>query len=112
MTSIHSYKDTSGQCWANIRMPNGEPVWISVANTGVIVKNSRLGILGKKLFEGGRKDPKHFATVMINLQKKFPNNLIPAECDITSTVLKTFVNVCLHCSSLSEIEEVFDTNSI
>ena len=44
MTSIHSYKDTSGQCWANIRMPNGDPVWISVANTGVIVKNSRIGI--------------------------------------------------------------------
>ena len=104
MTSIHSYKDTSGQCWANIRMPNGDPVWISVANTGVIVKNSRIGLLGKKLFEGGRKNPERFLKILANLQKKFPNNLIPTECDISSSVLKTFVNACLHCSSLSELE--------
>lgn len=85
-------------------MPNGDPVWISVANTGVVVKNSRFGILGKKLFKGDRKEPERLASTIINLQKKFNDSLIPVDCDITSTVLKAFVNACLHCSSLSELE--------
>ena len=96
-------------CWANIRMPNGDPVWISVAYTGVKVKKSRIGLLGKVLYEGGRKNPEHFLKTMTNLQKQFPNNLIPLECDISSSVLKTFVNACLHCSSISELEDTLNS---
>jgi hypothetical protein len=31
-------------------MDNGDPCWISIANTGVLVKKSKLGLLGEKLY--------------------------------------------------------------
>lgn len=39
MAELKAYKDTSGQCWATLRMENNDPVWIGVAQTGVTVKN-------------------------------------------------------------------------
>ena len=108
MTTLHSYKDTRLQCWANIRLLKNEPIWISVAPSSVIVKNSTLGIFGKKLFEGGRNDNAYLSDTVANLQNKFPINLIPNDCAITKPVLVAFVNACLHCSNISEVEKVLN----
>ncbi len=51
MTKLHSYKDSGSGCFANIRMDNGDPCFISVAQTGVRVRKSRLGFFGAKLYD-------------------------------------------------------------
>ena len=108
MTTIHSYKDSKTQLWANIRLDNNDPVFISVAQTGVLIKNSKIGIFGKKLFQSGKKDPTHFVETLSNLENKFPKSLIPPDVMINDYVLKIFVNACLHCSTLNELEEVLN----
>ena len=55
MTTIHSYKDSKTQLWANIRLDNNDLVFISVAQTGVLIKNSKLGIFGKNSFNLEKK---------------------------------------------------------
>ena len=37
-------------CWSSVLLDSGEPIWISIAQNGIMVKQSRLGILGTKLF--------------------------------------------------------------
>ncbi len=37
--------------WTNIRMDNGDPCWISIAQTGILVKKSELGLFGAMLYE-------------------------------------------------------------
>lgn len=40
-----------GQCWSQVKSPKGETIWISIAHTGILVKISKWGLFGKKLFE-------------------------------------------------------------
>ena len=51
MSSMIDYVDIPGKaCWSSVLLDSGEPVWISIAQNGIMVKQSRLGILGTKLF--------------------------------------------------------------
>lgn len=45
------FRNNSRECWSSIKMENGDPVWISCAQSGVIVKKSKMGIMGKKLYD-------------------------------------------------------------
>ncbi len=54
MASLKSYTDSKTGCFANLRMSNGDPVYISVAQTGVLVKKSKLGLLGPILYHEKR----------------------------------------------------------
>ena len=65
-------------------------------------------MIGKKLFEGGRKDATHFMETLFNLEKKFPESLIPSDCEITNKALKAIVNACLHCTTLQEVEDALN----
>lgn len=44
------FDDSATGCWSRVDLESGEPIWISVARTGIVVKVSRLGFLGAKLF--------------------------------------------------------------
>ena len=100
MTSINAYKDSNIGCWAKIQMDNGDPIWISVAQTGVIVKKSKIGLFGPKLFAS--RDVYHDAQTAEKLDEKYDNHALLLDCDITNPVLKAFVNACLHCSTLEQ----------
>ena len=51
MSSMIDYVDIPGKaCWSSVLLDSGEPIWISIAQNGIMVKQSRLGILGTKLF--------------------------------------------------------------
>ena len=101
MTVLHSYKDNGSQCFANVRMENGDPVWISVAQTGIVVKKSKIGIFGPKLFVS--RDVYHAAQTAEALDEQFNDIIFPANCDMQNPVLKAFVNACLHCQSISQV---------
>jgi len=100
MTEIHSYQDNKLGCYANIRMDNGDPVWISVAQTGVVIKKSKLGLFGPKLFVS--RDAYHAAKAAEVLDGQFDDTNIPEGYSFSNPVLKAIVKACLSCSRIEE----------
>ncbi len=49
MGKLVIYMDDKTHCWSRVDLENGDPVWIIVAQTGVVVKKSRLGLMGATL---------------------------------------------------------------
>lgn len=104
MGTLHSFKDNRTYCFANIRMNNGDPCFISVAQTGVIVKKSKLGLFGAKLYD--ERNIYVCANTAKALAYLFNKNLTPGE--ITNPVLRSFANAALHCSTLCELTRVLN----
>ena len=102
MTKLFKYLDDGVKgCWSNIRMDNDDPCWIGIADTGVLVKKSKIGLLGRKIYDKGPIINQY--EIAEKLHEKFPKDLTPS--DITHPILKAFTNAALHCSSLEELEE-------
>lgn len=104
MGALGSYKDSRTGCYANVRMDNGDPCWISVAQTGVVVKKSRVGLFGAKLYE--QKRAYDAAMTAKALAYLYPDRLTPA--DMTNPVLSSFTNAVLNCSTLAEATRVLN----
>lgn len=64
-------------CFANIRTEDGEPIYISIAVSGVVVKKSTTGMFGKKLYVSKSADDA--AKTARVLDEAFPNKVVPAE---------------------------------
>lgn len=101
MTNLHSFKDGLA-CFANIRMDNKAPVYVSVARTGVLIKQSRLGFLGRKLFASS--SPEHAVKTAKTLAQSYPEQKTPST--MSDPILKTYCNAVLHCRSTDEVAEV------
>ena len=106
MTKLRSYKDSLAfppGCFANIRMNNGDPCFISVAQTGVLVRKSRLGFFGAKLYDKRVRTATRTAQALAEI---YPEKLTPE--DMTNPVLDAFTNAVLHCSTLAEAKIVIN----
>ena len=90
--------------WANIRMDNGDPCWVGIAQTGILVKKSKIGMFGAKLYE--EKDIYKAATTAQALSEKYQDDLTPDE--MWNPVLKSIANIILHCSNLAEVTRVLN----
>jgi hypothetical protein len=102
MTILKDFTDDGPRgCFANVRMDNGDPCWISIADTGVLVKKSKIGLFGEKLYES--KEPGKTVTA---LWKLYPESLTPPE--IKHIVLQAFTNAVLHCSDMAEVKKVLN----
>lgn len=51
MTVLIRFLDANTGRWANLRMDNDDPCWISVAQIGVLVKKTNVGLFGTKLYD-------------------------------------------------------------
>ncbi len=51
MGILKKFKDSTFQCWSRVDLPNGDPIWISIAQTGVLIKKSKLGLKGEVLYQ-------------------------------------------------------------
>lgn len=100
MTKIHSYQDGNYTSYANIRMDNGDPVYISVSPAGVIIKKSIVGLFGAKLFVS--RDDYHAVKVAEILDEKIDDKIIPENYSFNNLVLKSFVKACLSCNTIAE----------
>lgn len=99
MSKLVRFKDTRSQCWSRVDMPNNDPIYISIAQTGIVVKKSNMGILGPKLFV--ENDLSKIGAVCQNLdittyQYNTPDNM-------THPVLRLFTQVALNASSVAEL---------
>lgn len=99
MAHLHSYRDGPSGCFANIRMDSGDPCFVSIAQTGVLVKKSKLGWFGATLYNEKEVDP--VAVTAMALTYLYPNKVTPP--GITNPVLNAFVNAILHCLTLPEV---------
>ena len=85
-------------------MDNGAPCWIGIAQTGVLVKKSKIGLFGTKLYE--EKDLLWAAKAAMALHEVFSDDLTPAE--MRNPVLTAFTNAVLHCSSIEDVKRVLN----
>lgn len=90
--------------WANLVMDNGDPCWIGIAQTGVLVKKSRVGLFGAKLYE--QKNLYEAAKTAQALDSLYPQKLTPPE--MWNPVLVAFANAVLHCRDLGEVTRVLN----
>jgi len=52
MTELTRFMDHNWKGrWANIRMDMGDPCWVGIAQTGILVKKSKVGWFGAILYE-------------------------------------------------------------
>ena len=100
MGSLLRYVDEVGKgCWARVTLENGDPIWISVAQTGVVVKKSRLGLFGAKLYE--QKKIELVASQAFNLDDEIMEYSTPPE--MTHPVLKVFTQVALESKTANHV---------
>lgn len=95
--------DRTGRC-ANIRMDNGDPCWIGITQSGVLVKTSKISLSRAKLFD--ESNVYRLAKTARSLNEKYEDDLTPQE--LWNPVLKALVNTILHCSSLAEVSRILN----
>ena len=106
MTTLVRFMDNPKTgVWANIRMDNGDPCWVGIAQSGVMVKISKVGLMGAKLFD--ESNVYKCAAAAIKLAEQYPNDLTPS--GMQNPVLKSFVNSILHCSNLGQVATVLNS---
>lgn len=99
MSSVEAFVDNGTQCWSRLKLGNGDPCWISVAQTGVIVQRSRLGLLGAVLYK--EVDVFKAAMTAKALRYVLPTNLLPD--GFKNPVLAAFTNSALAAATSEEV---------
>jgi len=124
------YKDSSSQCWSRVDTTSGDNIWISVARSGVVVKNSNVGLFGRKLYDCSDVDviTRHSMNIDAFLVPSIRNrffqvgmkdevfeimseirnayNLPP---DLQSPILASFTAIALNTYSVGTLETFFRT---
>jgi hypothetical protein len=99
MGKVVDFLDGRWGCWASIKLANGDPVHISVAQTGVVVKRSKAGILGAKLFE----ERNAYRAAMTAKELHFQAGSYSTPPGMQNAVLKAFTQAALGCGSTAEV---------
>ncbi len=101
MAKLVGFRDSSTQCWSRVALTSGDPIWISVAQSGLVVKRSRMGLWGAKLYvEANVFNAAMTAKALAHLQDE---DLTPVT--MTNPVLKAITNAVLHCESAAQVAE-------
>ena len=99
MGKLIRYADTKVSSWSRIDLANGDPIWISVANAGIVVKKSRMGIMGAQLYN--ESNVYKAAMTAKSLDAQIIEYTTPS--DMTNPVLRSFTQMALNCESAAEI---------
>lgn len=99
MGKLIRYLDGKIGCWSRVNLENGDPIWISVAQTGVIVKKSRMGLMGATLYN--ETNVYNAAKTAQALDAQISKYVIPSE--MTNPVLRVFTQVALECKSAAQL---------
>ncbi|MCK5666449.1 MAG: hypothetical protein KAI17_23320, partial [Thiotrichaceae bacterium] len=75
-----------------------------VAQSGVLVKKSKIGLFGAKLYE--EKNMHKAVKNAMALSQLYPNDLTPS--GMINPVLKAVVNAILHCETLTEVTQIIN----
>ena len=67
MAKLVKFIDGKFVCWSRVDLDNGEPIWISVARTGVLVKKSKWGLMGEKLYKANAHEANRTAGALLTI---------------------------------------------
>ena len=84
-------------------MDNGDPCFIGVTDTEVLVKKSKVGFFGPKIYQKQNRLWRVDRNFEI-LEGLYPNILTPDR--MTNRWLRSFTNAALHCSTIAEFADV------
>jgi hypothetical protein len=99
MTKILYFAEGRGGRGATVKLPSGEPCLLSIAQSSVLVKKSRFGILGPVLYR--EPDIYKSASTAMALTYLLRDDRTPG--GISDPVLKAYFNALLHSSSAAEL---------
>tara|TARA_Y100000031_G_C8145305_1_gene349659 strand:- start:506 stop:844 length:339 start_codon:yes stop_codon:yes gene_type:complete len=92
------FKDTFSQCWSRVDLPNGDPIWISIARSSVKIKKSKLGITGAVLYKS--KDLDKITKLGVQLLSSL--NEFNTPVNLENFLLKVFTQLALESSTIEE----------
>lgn len=99
MGKVVDFADGWMGCWARIELENGDPVHISVAQSGVRVKRSNSGLFGAKLFE--ENNAYRVARTAQELDMSVGEYNLPPR--MNNAILKAFTQATLECKNAAEV---------
>jgi hypothetical protein len=104
MAKLVKFKDGKFVCWSRVELDNGEPIWISIARTGVLVKKSKWGLMGEKLYSANAYESNRTAGALLTI---YFDEGIKEEYDvihnITNQLLFAFTLVAMASESASQL---------
>jgi len=84
--------------WARIMMANGEPCFIAIGPRSIVIKKSKTGIIGPRIFEV--RCLALVEKIALSLSTKFPQSKTPS--GMKNPLLRPIVNAVLHCQNLQQ----------
>lgn len=99
MGVLKRYLNCKDGYWSRVDLDNGDPIWISVASAGVVVKKSKIGFLGTTLYN--ERSNFSAAKTAHALNAEISKYLTPM--DMTNPVLRAFTQVALESKSADEL---------
>jgi hypothetical protein len=99
MGNMVRFADSDRQRWSRVNLENGDPIWISVAQSGVVVKRSNLGFMGPKLYS--ESDVYKVAMTAQALDAEIATYTVPTS--MTNPILRVFTQVALAANSAAEL---------
>ena len=97
ITKLVHYGDTDRHCWSRVDLATGEPLYISIAASGVVVKRSHFGLFGAKLYD---ENMYKAAVTAKALDAQIENYSTPA--GMKNPALRAFTQAALNSKSAAE----------
>ena len=88
---------------ATVKMESGETYSVSFAHNGVLVKKTRFGIFGPKIYEV--EDFGEMVEMVEKLNDLFPENKLPVEFE--NPIIRAFANAIWQSYSCSQLSSFF-----
>jgi hypothetical protein len=99
MSHVVRFVDGKFGCWSRVDLDSGEPITISVIQTGVVIKKSRTGIFGPTLFD--EREVIRAAMTAQVLNSQITSYATPT--GITNAVLRVYTQVALDSTSVTAL---------
>jgi hypothetical protein len=96
-TRLVHYGDTDRHCWSRVDLASGEPIYISIAASGIVVKRSQLGFFGARLY----KETMYRAAITAKaLDAQYKHYSTPE--GMTNPALRAFTQAALNSNTAAE----------
>jgi len=99
MGKILRFKDTRFACWSRVNLDNGDPIYISIARQGILVKGSKLGFAGAILFK--ERNIYKAAAAAQKLDSEIDEYATPP--NMSNAALKAFTQAAIDSKSAAEL---------
>jgi hypothetical protein len=104
MATLYGFHDGGGRRHAVARIDGGDVVYIVVERSGVVVRTSRFGFFGCRLYRA--KTLEEAAATAQRLEQMSNGQITPPGMD--DPLLKTFTKAVLQCSSVAEVADLLN----